>query len=110
MIKVIKEDGYKKVVTIIDISVEGNTVYECVGKIVPKPTRTSIETPNGHMEDNISACVNHNCNPNVKLEFTDTSIKFINTKEILEGCEVTFDYNTTEYELALHLNVLVVVS
>jgi hypothetical protein len=100
MIKVIEKDGYKKVVATTKIISEGNVLYECAGRIVSKPTRTSIQTPFGHIEDDTGACINHNCNPNMMLEFINNSIQFVNIHEIKEDDELTFDYNTTEYELS----------
>tara|TARA_B100000287_G_scaffold59444_1_gene52158 strand:- start:441 stop:797 length:357 start_codon:yes stop_codon:yes gene_type:complete len=98
-IKVLELGDYKKVVAVSDIEV-GDEVYRCSGKIVSEPTRTSIQSPYGHMEDTTSACINHNCNPNTVVLYVNKSLQFIAISNISEGDEITFNYNTTETELA----------
>ena len=81
------------------------TIYEFIGRRVPLPTRTSIESIyNGHVEDEIGQFLNHHCNPNANVvnfmskEFT--GLRVVAIKDITKGDEITFDYNNTELELS----------
>ena len=87
---------------------------------LPHPTRTSIQVGNLHLEHYEGGCTNHNCNPNAKvlgvmwgLDMNTHYIPFeafakssklnpvlVASKDILDGEEITFDYETTEEELA----------
>ena len=71
---------------------------------VSKPTRTSIQFENRHFEDDIGKYLNHNCNPNARLDSIESLVKIggersivlIATNTIKKGDEITFDYNSTE--------------
>ena len=87
---------------------------------LPYPTRTSIQVKNRHLEHYEGGCTNHSCNPTAKvvsvmwglegrahfIPFEALSEKsklnpvLIACKDILSGEEITFDYETTEFELA----------
>jgi hypothetical protein len=42
-------------------------------------------------------CLNHSCNPNCYIDFEDLTLRAL--KDIRRGEELTFDYNTSEYDL-----------
>ena len=81
---------------------------------LPHPTRTSIQVEDQHLEHYEGGCTNHSCNPNAKivihLDFqgqnpaakweTSLAVLLVAKKDILSGEEITFDYETTEEELA----------
>ena len=81
---------------------------------LPYPTRTSIQVENRHLEHYEGGCTNHNCNPNAKVGVypnfigansvtpweTSLVVLLIAKKDIEAGKEITFDYETTEEELA----------
>ena len=85
-----------------------------------EPTRTSIQVGKLHLEHYEGGCTNHSCNPNAKVLSIiwglDMSAHFVPfgafhetakvnpvlmaNEDILAGEEITFDYETTEEELA----------
>ena len=85
-----------------------------------EPTRTSIQVRNLHLEHYEGGCINHSCTPNAKvlgvmigLDMSTHFVPFLAFAEsskinpvlmagedILAGEEITFDYETTEEELA----------
>jgi SET domain-containing protein len=85
-----------------------------------EPTRTSIQVRNLHLEHYEGGCTNHNCNPNAKvlsimwgLDMNAYYIPFaafaknsklnpvlMASEDIIAGEEITFDYETTESEMA----------
>ena len=87
---------------------------------VPHPTRTSIQVRNLHLEHYEGGCTNHHCNPNAKIlsimwgldmkayyvpfnAFAENSTLnpiLMASEDIFAGEEITFDYETTEEELA----------
>jgi hypothetical protein len=79
-------------------------IYEFTGEPIPFPTRTSIESINGHVEDEMGQYLNHNCKPNAiivnSMSKEWTGMKVIAIQDIDKGTEITFDYNSTERELA----------
>lgn len=98
MILYVKEEGgYKGVYTRRDIG-EGSIVADLVdGKLIQKPTRTSIQVGQGfHVEDEIGSCINHSCQPSCEIR----SFLVIALRDIGEDEEVTFDYNESEDEIA----------
>ena len=55
-----------------------------------------------HFEDDIGRYLNHHCNPNsniVVIPDVEPSL-VVSNKPIFEGEEITFDYETTESEMA----------
>jgi len=81
---------------------------------LPYPTRTSIQVENQHLEHYEGGCTNHNCNPSAKVvihpDFQGANpvspwemglaVLLVAKKDIEVGEEITFDYETTEEELA----------
>jgi len=85
-----------------------------------KPTRTSIQVGKRHLEHYEGGCTNHSCNPNAKvlaimwgLDMNTHFMPFevfhktakvnpvlMANEDILSGEEITFDYETTESEMA----------
>ncbi len=52
-----------------------------------------LDSKHRYAEDHI----NHSCNPTTKIDFD--IMKFVALKNIKKGEEITFDYDTTEYDL-----------
>lgn len=50
--------------------------------------------PSGEIDD----LINHSCEPNAGLKFTDAGILLVAIKPIEEGDEITWDYSTTMFE------------
>ena len=83
------------------------------GKELSKPTRTSIQVRDKHIEDPRGGYINHHCEPNAYIEIlpdfvgadpgsqnaTTLVAIVIAKKDIGKGEEITFDYETTETEL-----------
>mgnify|MGYP001987150495 CR=1 FL=1 len=83
----------------------GNIVLLLEGNYLPYPTKTSIQVRNKHIESWEGGHVNHHCNPNTKVivEHGDLIMMpyLVALKNIEIGDEITFDYETTEEELAV---------
>ena len=81
--------------------VNGTKVLELDGNYFPYPTRTSIQIGDQHLEHYEGGHVNHHCDPNTKVIVPNfTSPFLVATKNIEIGEEITFDYESTEEELA----------
>ena len=81
--------------------VNGTKVLELDGNYFPYPTRTSIQIGDQHLEHYEGGHVNHHCDPNTKVIVPNfTSPFLVATKNIELGEEITFDYESTEEELA----------
>lgn len=50
--------------------------------------------PSGEVDD----LINHSCNPNAGLKFTESGILLVAIKNIKVGDEITWDYSTTLFE------------
>ena len=75
----------------------GEQLLALTGKTVPEPTRESIRIAEGvHIIDSYGSYLNHSCDPNAIID----GHKVMASKWIAAGAEVTFDYRTTEVELA----------
>ena len=71
------------------------------GKILDHPTKTSLQINEGrHLEGTgkIDDFLNHSCNPNGYVNFDDMTFRSL--RDIREGDEVTFNYLTTEWDMA----------
>lgn len=90
-------------------AVPGEVLLEIAGELSDRPSRysiqlgkdTHIEPPPMYQQDVSSATyawqfLNHSCDPNAALEGTH----LVAIKPIRAGDEITFDYNTTELEMA----------
>lgn len=50
--------------------------------------------PSGGIDD----LINHSCEPNAGLKFSDEEVLLVAMKDIAEGDEITWDYSTTMFE------------
>ena len=92
---------------------EGIVLY-IEGNYLPYPTRTSIQIGDKHIESWEGAHINHHCNSNTEIRMHDDFIGknphnqnypslvalVVAKRDINIGEEITFDYETTEVELA----------
>ena len=84
------------------------------GNYFQSPTRTSIQVENKHIESWEGGHINHHCDPNTEIRIHDNFIGrnvgnqsqgslvalVVAKRDINTGEEITFDYETTEVELA----------
>ena len=97
-----KGDGEKGIFAKEDIK-KGETILEFEKNFVEAPTKTSIqideklhqESRNQEAEENF---INHSCNPNAYINFSNLTL--VALRNIKKGEEITFNYLTTEHELA----------
>ena len=77
---------------------KNDLIFLLNGKEFSKPTRTSIQVSNKHIEHHKGGFMNHHCNPNAEvLLMAGKKIAFVIAKETInKGEEITFDYETTE--------------
>jgi len=97
MVYVKIENGYGGVFTKENFLL-GEMVYHFSPTgVTEAPTRTSIQVGiQQHIEDEVGQYVNHNCIPS--CEVTSQGIRAL--KDIKEGEEITFDYNSNEDVMA----------
>jgi len=86
---------------------QGEIVLHLEGNYLTYPTRTSIQIDeNRHIESWEGGHINHHCNPNTEikrvryLQTGDLAGFVVAKKDIYIGDEITFDYESTEMELA----------
>lgn len=78
---------------------KGQVAFKLSGKIVDRPTRTSVQIgDHQHIEDHLAAFMNHSCMANTEVNKQDHT--FICTRDIKQGEELTFDYHQNEDTLA----------
>lgn len=78
---------------------KGDVIFTMKGSVLYKPTQTSVQIGRMmHIENPISAHVNHHCEPNSTVDRKKRS--FISTKDIKKDEEITFNYNQNEDTLA----------
>ncbi len=107
-VKVEAADGSHRVVASEEIDA-GMEVLEVCGVLVDRPSRYTIQVEAGaHIELPLAAIrsgelnshpwryLNHSCRPNAAL----SGLQLLAISPIRTGEEVTFDYNTTEFEMA----------
>lgn len=114
-------DGYQGVVCTVPIE-KKELILQLIGLRYPYATRTSIQIGEVHIESEVGAYLNHSCDPNSEIlciinsmDWSDntqyvpeaalhsTAVRkpvLVSTREISEGEEITFNYNTTESILA----------
>ena len=79
----------------------GSIVLFLSGNYISEPTRTSIQVGGQHLESIEGGYINHHCDPNTKIVVPNFTMPFVSaTKNIEIGEELTFNYETTEAELA----------
>jgi hypothetical protein len=107
-IEVDQVDGHHRLLATKDFDI-GDHILTLEGEVVDSPSRFSVQMgPNQHLEVPSKAqteqtldryrwrFLNHSCKPNAKFENRNLiAILKINASE-----QITFDYNTTEYDLA----------
>jgi SET domain-containing protein len=106
-IRVITEKGYARVISLQKIN-KGDAVLKIEGEISSVPSKYSIQIgENKHIEsyssdplDKRSAWrfINHSCDPNCFIDIR--KMQLIALSDIEPGEEITFDYTTTEFEMA----------
>lgn len=87
----------------IDEIVKDEVIFELEKNFLEYPTRTSVQIDDGmHQECTDSEAVknftNHSCNPNSYINFKDLTYRAL--RPIKKGEELTFNYLTTEWDLA----------
>jgi hypothetical protein len=103
-----RADGVCRVVAVRPIEA-GAPILDLYGRVVERPSRYSvqidqhrhIELPLDDRTDrtadrHVWPYLNHSCDPNAVFE----GLRLIARRPINQREEVTFDYNTTEYEIA----------
>ena len=82
---------------------KGEIILLLKGNYFNKPTRTSIQIGRDkHVENYEGGLINHHCNPSaniIVIPDVEPAIVVANTT-IFKGEEITFDYETTESEMA----------
>jgi len=83
---------------------KGETIFRFSGELVP---RRKLKNPNTALQldedlflesyGTIDENLNHSCNPNCHVDFRQLTL--VALKDIQRGEELTFDYNTSEYDL-----------
>jgi len=101
-------DGHGRLVATMDFEI-GDHILRLEGEIVDYPSRFSVQIgPGQHVEPPAEVQVkqpldryrwrflNHSCEPNARFD----NRKLVAIREIMASEQITFDYNTTEYDLA----------
>ena len=75
------------------------------GNYFPKPTQTSIQIGDRHMEHYEGGFMNHHCDPSAKIvTLQDHGIiepLVLASRKINQGEQINFNYNTTEEVMAV---------
>lgn len=109
--KVKKKSGHFGVYAQKNIA-EGETIITLKGVFKDFPSKYSIQVDahihlhplhdNPHRDHSIWTSLNHNCIPNSYISTKDMTLKSLT--EIAAGEEITFNYNSTEYDMAAPFN------
>ena len=107
-IAVVPIDGHYGLVATKDFEV-GDPILLLEGEVVDRPSRFSVQIgPNRHVEVPAEVklarsvdryrwrFLNHSCEPNAAFD----DRRLVALRRILAAEQITFDYNTTEYDLA----------
>jgi hypothetical protein len=91
------------IITKTDVT-QGEAILRFSGHLV---TGKEVRNPNAALQVDqdlflesqgaIDESLNHSCNPNCYVDFEDLTLRAL--KDIRHGEELTFDYNTSEYDL-----------
>lgn len=71
------------------------------GKIISEPSRTTLQIDEDKFLEGsgeVAEYLNHSCEPNCYIDFSDLSLRAL--RDIKQGEELTFNYLTTEYDMA----------
>lgn len=80
---------------------KGEVIFYLSGAIVDQPTKYTIQLDATHhvvTENGLWKSMNHACEPNVRIDATTREM--IAIRDIAPGEELTFNYNTTEWDMA----------
>ena len=108
LIAVVRLDGHFRLTAAQDVE-EGTTLSMLTGKVYPRATRYSVQIgmaehvdadPARGFEESLDLypwrCLNHSCRPNAVFR----GRRLVALRDIQAWEQITFDYNTTEFELA----------
>lgn len=79
----------------------GETVFDLSGRIVPSPAMHTLQIAEGvHLKPDAAswAMINHSCSPNCVIDIEGR--RGVACKAIAPGEELTFNYLTTEWDMA----------
>jgi len=95
------DEGFRGLFASVDIGA-GNVILLLSGNYFNEPTRTSIQIGSRHLEHYEGGYINHHCEPSAEIVVhqNQTDAVVVAKKDIKEGEEITFDYETTEEILA----------
>jgi hypothetical protein len=94
---VIDKNGYRTTLAARAFKI-GEIIFPVIGASVDKPTVYTIQiSADRHVLSVYGKNINHSCCPNCR--FDPLQLVFRALRDIAAGEELTFDYNTTEYEL-----------
>ena len=114
-IEVRDNDGYKGIFATKDIP-EDSVIFYLKGTITAQPTRYTIQMgPREHLNfaairrpnDDLNYCwqyLNHHCEPNGYMNTAEFTFRAL--RDIAAGEEITFNYLTTESEMAVPFNCI----
>ena len=78
---------------------KGEVVFKLEGATTRRPTQYSIEVGSDeHITDGVGQYLNHSCEPNTEIERARREVRA--RRDIAQGEELTFDYNSNETEMA----------
>ncbi len=101
------ENGYCRVIATCNIK-KGEIVSHIAGTTIITPSKYTIQLNEDQHLESLSndpndpqyawRFINHSCEPNCSIDVLEKNV--IAWQDIKSGSEITFDYNTTETELA----------
>ena len=109
-------DGFLSCQAVEDVK-SGSFLTDLWGPVLDLPTPYTVQVAeNKHvLPKGLLAYFNHSCQPNAKFIFESRKISYpspdanhevswytVATRDIKKGEDVTFDYHTTEYDMAAH--------
>jgi len=78
---------------------KGEIIFHIKGKLIQKPNMHSLQIDKDkHIELVEGSFLNHNCMPNGYFNFDDMTFRAL--RNIRKNEELTFNYNTTEFEMS----------
>ncbi|OQR89230.1 hypothetical protein THRCLA_09844 [Thraustotheca clavata] len=94
--------GYSSCIAAVNIKV-GDVIGTTIGTVYPTPTRFTIQMS---LEKHVEIFggmqyANHHCSPNASFIMSETEpeVTLVAIKPITKGDHITFDYNTTEWDM-----------
>ncbi len=91
--KEIKQDG-------LIIEIKGELIYGDLTN-VHNPYALQLDFNKYIVPTNITRYINHSCEPNCKVEIIENKVYLRSIKHIKPYEELSYDYNTTEYDLGV---------